>query len=597
MTGRRLLLIGLMPALMLVGVHLLLQELADWRILDGRLVGPDAYMRLLRVQELADTGVWFDPVSERSNAPYGEVLHWTRPLDLLLLSGAAVAAPLLGFAGALFAWAAVMGPLLHIATLFLLLWAVRPMLEPRGLILLGLLFPALFFIAFVFAVGRPDHHALNMMLFVAQLGFAVRLARSTCLDRLAIAAAAIGALALWISIEGMVGIGLTLLALAAGWIADGRLAIRRAVIFTLVLTAGLTVALVLERPPTDLLAIEFDRISVVYLCFLAMIAGFCLLLVVAPDGRPGTRLLIAGAAAGVILLAVKLLFPNFFLGPMAEMHPLVREVWFANNAEVSPLLDPRHLVRSLPKAVAHLGLILFAVPAVILCMARSSGEYRRIWALLGLFLTLTFALTLREVRWMGYPQILCLPPCIALLQGLFARRPVRKRGLAAARAAAVIAVAAGPLVLGGLLRLALPLPETGKACEMPAISAWLDSHYAERPQRIVNFIYPGSELLYRTRHSVVATPYHRNTAGMVDTIQLLRASDPAAAQAIVERRRADLILICPESPEATNYRRTDPPSLLAQLEAGAPPDWLVPVALPPALAADFRLFQVRRGGF
>ncbi|MDP6343451.1 MAG: hypothetical protein QF491_07965, partial [Alphaproteobacteria bacterium] len=249
MTGRRLLLIGLMPALMLVGVHLLLQELADWRILDGRLVGPDAYMRLLRVQELADTGVWFDPVSERSNAPYGEVLHWTRPLDLLLLSGAAVAAPLLGFAGALFAWAAVMGPLLHIATLFLLLWAVRPMLEPRGLILLGLLFPALFFIAFVFAVGRPDHHALNMMLFVAQLGFAVRLARSTCLDRLAIAAAAIGALALWISIEGMVGIGLTLLALAAGWIADGRLAIRRAVIFTLVLTAGLTVALVLERPP------------------------------------------------------------------------------------------------------------------------------------------------------------------------------------------------------------------------------------------------------------------------------------------------------------------------------------------------------------
>ncbi len=58
---------------------------------------PDGYMRLNRVTQLYLTGDWYDSGIRRSNAPYGEVLHWTRPLDLLLLAGAFVSAPFSDF--------------------------------------------------------------------------------------------------------------------------------------------------------------------------------------------------------------------------------------------------------------------------------------------------------------------------------------------------------------------------------------------------------------------------------------------------------------------------------------------------------------------
>ena len=49
----------------------------------GELADPDGYMRLVRVAELYNTGRWYDPVIPRSNSPYGERLHWTRPFDIL----------------------------------------------------------------------------------------------------------------------------------------------------------------------------------------------------------------------------------------------------------------------------------------------------------------------------------------------------------------------------------------------------------------------------------------------------------------------------------------------------------------------------------
>ena len=50
--------------------------------LEGGLAGPDSYMRLLRVTQLYESAAWFDLSIPRSNAPYGELLHWTRPADI-----------------------------------------------------------------------------------------------------------------------------------------------------------------------------------------------------------------------------------------------------------------------------------------------------------------------------------------------------------------------------------------------------------------------------------------------------------------------------------------------------------------------------------
>ena len=68
----------------------------------GELADTDCYTRLNRVVQLHETGKWYDPNSPRSNAPFGENLHWTRPLDVLLLTGAWLATPLADFKTACF---------------------------------------------------------------------------------------------------------------------------------------------------------------------------------------------------------------------------------------------------------------------------------------------------------------------------------------------------------------------------------------------------------------------------------------------------------------------------------------------------------------
>jgi hypothetical protein len=76
----------------------------------------------------------------------------------------------------------------------------------------------------------------------------------------------------------------------------------------------------------------------------------------------------------------------------------------------------------------------------------------------------------------------------------------------------------------------------------------------------------------------------------VDTIRFLRSKTDGPAKALAQRRRIDLVLICPADPEASNYRTHG--GLLVRLEAGQPPSWLRGVPLPADLGQKFILYQV-----
>lgn len=86
----------------------LLQALFAWHdvvpVLAGELADTDAYMRMVRVQDLEAGGDWFDARLARVNPPEGHVQHWTRPLDALLLAGAWALEPFLGFGTGLHVW-------------------------------------------------------------------------------------------------------------------------------------------------------------------------------------------------------------------------------------------------------------------------------------------------------------------------------------------------------------------------------------------------------------------------------------------------------------------------------------------------------------
>jgi uncharacterized membrane protein YhaH (DUF805 family) len=339
----------------------------------------------------------------------------------------------------------------------------------------------------------------------------------------------------------------------------------------------------------------FDRLSLVHLVLFAILTAGVAIAQILPLSGPVLRLISAIAGAALTLAIMGIWLPEFLNGPMAAMDPLVYEVWFRHNAEVSPALNFANLSRTAPKAVAHLGLVLIAVPALACQIRRSRDEHRLNWLILAIFLALSLAMAMAEARWMGYAQVLSLPPCIALLQALFARFQRPGMGSAMVRICAVILLATGPLIGAGLIRKAMPMAKQGASCDVAEMARYLGETYPDRAYRLFNFIYAGPALLFHSHHAVVATPYHRNTAGIVDTINFFRATELAPAQALIERRGIDFVLICPDDPEASNYRSTDGPlTLLMRLEQGQPPGWLTAIPLVPGLAENYKLFQVSR---
>lgn len=126
----------------------------------GKLSDADGYLRRYQVQELQETGNWYDSTYHRSNSPYGELRQWTRPLNVVLYAGAGLLTPAMGFPSALWLWGWIMAPLLQVAAVISLFWAVRPILSPQACSYVGLLFACQVGIFSYFQPGTPDHHGL-----------------------------------------------------------------------------------------------------------------------------------------------------------------------------------------------------------------------------------------------------------------------------------------------------------------------------------------------------------------------------------------------------------------------------------------------------
>jgi hypothetical protein len=99
----------------------------------------------------------------------------------------------------------------------------------------------------------------------------------------------------------------------------------------------------------------------------------------------------------------------------------------------------------------------------------------------------------------------------------------------------------------------------------------------------------GSHILSDTSHSVIAAPYHRNSAGNRVAIEAFLAS-PDAAEKIVRESNARYVMLCPEMHQVEALKERAPQGLAALLAEGGYPGWLQPVALN---GTPYRVFTLR----
>ena len=535
---------------------------------DRILAGPDCYMRLMLTERLWETGQWFDRLSPLTNAPHGEVLHWTRPFDLVLLAGALPLSLFMDMREALYQWGALVSPALHLLAVVVLWWGTRRLLPAWAFVLAAVLFYLQPAVRSYFLPGRPDHHGLQILLFVVAMAGLLRMFQEPDRRWLAVLLGLCGGLGMWVSVEGLIPVFVVLATLGVLWLLHGGRYLRAIAEYLGASALTVAAALLLDRPPSGLFAIEYDRISIVHVTlFVAMAAPWTAmraLPAIGPIGRTG--LCLAGAAIPGIVMAA--LFPKFFGGPFVDVDPRMIPLWLEGISEVEPLLGA--------KLVFHLGPLVVALP-----FAARLLKTRRDTAVLFLVaMMVMLPMALYQVRWAVYVQTVMVIPW-AMAMAAVLRWEGRWRHIPL-RVPVFLAFLLGHLlVAGGMERLAEdePAPKVGETCEWARIEKILGDLATKRGRRltIVSFVHQGPEIAWRTGQAVVGSPYQRNADGVVDTHAILGATDMVSARAVVARRGVDVIAVCRDVKEARRYSDN---TLFARLLDGRPPSWLRPVPVP-----------------
>jgi hypothetical protein len=275
--------------------------------------------------------------------------------------------------------------------------------------------------------------------------------------------------------------------------------------------------------------------------------------------------------------------PECLRGPFASFDPRLTPIWINLVEEMTSL--PVLLGRGDPTAWAYLSSMALGGLALAVLLARPSGRNLQT-ALVGAVFLAASALTLAQIRNGAYALSLACPLLAAAVVNLVLRLRVPFRHRNVALLSAALLGTATPAGAGMLARFAQNASDGVESAAGPALPAGggcsAPSSYAPlaslAPGLAVAPIDAGPFILMASPLSILSAPYHRNPEGILAAHAILTAPLPQAA-ALLRRRRARYVVICLHAPGTDLPARLAPQGLAAQLEAGATPSWLKPLAV------------------
>jgi len=507
----------------------------------------DSAMRLAGVRDLLHGQAWFDTSQHRMNTPYGLSMHWSRLVDAPLAALAYLSEPL-----ALYAW-----PLgLFLGVLLLLARLAEALAGPRAVpvvLILALLASATWT---PFLPGDIDHHGLQLLLMLAAL--------TGLVEARPILTAIAVALGLGVGLESLPYAALACV-VAALWLCDDPARARR---FGVTL-AGLALLLLVATTATAYRTQPAcDTYSLFYALLLAAGGGGVAAISLLPRYRPAVLALLG---AGLVLLAAWC-NPGCLAGPYAGMSAQMHVIFLDRINEALPVwrawaLSPSQMVGGFGYGLVALLAGLWAPP----------GRARH---LVMAFAVLALLVAVLQIRAVPFAVAFALPLLAAALT-VRLRRPLAI-GLAALLASSAVFTAMAAAMEGPALAARAKHFQAQVACGNREAMAPL---LTLPPGRVAAFVDQGPAVLAYTHHAVIAGPYHRDSAGIVDSYRIFAGPDP---RAVLKARGIDYLMICRAAPDWDFYRLRG--GLMAQLAAGKVPRWL---ALS-GRAGDVTVYRVMR---
>ena len=587
-------------ALIVWGVMSLITIVARWRaigVID--LSDTDDAMRMAQVRDLLAGQSWWDLAQYRVNPAGGGVLmHWSRIVDAPLAAGILLLKPLFGQAMAERIVMALWPPMLGAAL------SVACALGYRGLSDRRIAYVAPLFLimsAYIVAQFRPlriDHHGWQIFRAMLIMAQALRPAswRAGLMGGLSAAAL------LAVSIEGLPIVTLFAALAALRWALHGRGEDRaRLCGYMGALAGGALLLQFATRGPVGLLGTWCDSLSAPYMAAFGAAAAVIFAAARANPGLPPIRFLLLGLAGLSAAGALVWTEPQCANGPFATLDPIVVEYWYRHVLEGQPLWvsKPSDAIHVLVPSIVGLA------GALLAWRSCAKAADRRNWATIVVALIGAAALSLFVLRSAATAHLFALPGCawLGLRAWAWARTisSTLLRVLASAAAALTLPLlgsVAVATVLGPVIP-SLKAEEKKAAAEAAVANPYkancLDPAAIADLNRlpITTILTPidlGAPVIFWTRHSLVATPHHRNKEAMADTIRAF-AGDPADAEALVRKQGATLIVLCRTANDFTKYRRARNDALAAQLYAARPPGWLE--AVPIASRAGLSVWRVK----
>ncbi len=565
----------------------------------------DTLMRLAYIREILAHG-WQNGFFARDNAPYGAVLHWTKPFYYLIIAFYEGLRAVLPPGRALVYAGYFTGPLLAMVTSLAAYWTARPLMTPP----LAMSASLAVVLSNSFLVydkpGVANHHALLLLDFIVAAGFSIRLARRPNDLSVAVGGGLATAFAVWTSFEMLVLAGLVFAFVFYLWLLDGRSRQLQVLTVATSFSALTTVSVLIDPPYGGYRVLAFDHPSLPVLSLAAVPVVVALFLEVVSSAGWRGRLTGLIAACTMTLGIWLWLFAVLLAPVMQHMDPAV-------SGEMDPTIAEWVHIRRLWSSFAILGNGLIGLFAGLLLLPR--GRYYL--PIAGLLLAL--AIVSREhLRFAGYFWI------AGTFVAAYSLQRILRRGPASASMPRTISVAIGAFLLvvfcqgfGSMIhtRAEAATKEPQKSCQISNVAAalndpaWRGVPAGSAPIFANDFeTTPG--LLYWTDARTVAGYYHRDIPGVADLLSILRDNTPrdVMARGLVQDHGVQFVLVCP-SHSAVNFSQASlalyykavrrdpdftyaPPTLYDRLSAGHDPGWLTPRPWPAGTKTDLQLYQV-----
>ena len=509
-------------------IGLFYTSLNQW---NGRYNDADGYMRALKIYHWLLNPSFSEQLIYESNYPFGEILHWTRPMDIIWL---VISIPFwflnLPIKETLFIAGAHISPILGVIACLALTYGLR-----RRFNIYLTLFGAILFLCdqmtiITFSPGRPDHHSFMILLAVYSLSLVLCWLKKRQ-DRYLRILGIILALAVFTVIEGII-LYIAFISFFTWLYIFKNISLTPAVKISKYFTLSLTLFWLLNPPYEGMFYPLTGRISIFYVTAGAL--SYLGLILVQHSHLHSPRLKILSilcVALGFLLSLFVIFDPDELILPY---NPEIHTVFIAYISEI------RHIYQL--QFFNGLSLYLFPLTALLLnIFMLKKKAYNRIMMLNLCLAVPYFCLTMFAMRFEAYNLVYCILPFLSFIDYLYKKSAFYKNKNA--DFPAIIWTIMFILVTVQMLIPALPEFSANKQAKRWRPSSQLCRQIEKIGGTILTDVFLSPEIVWRCNVNTVGTPYHQNTTGILDTYNIFGAEDDHRIIPLLLKHQITQILI------------------------------------------------------